>query len=324
VAREFGRIRISIADDADFEDLTPQGQWLYTRIGIPETSLNHCGVFDWRPARLVRKARGLTVTYLEEAAADCEHGRFVLFDPDTEEALMRSYIRSEELLRNPKMAVAVINSYRATASKALRAAIVDELHRIKEEHPEYSSWKAGEVGVQLAELLTRPGSDQVPYVVRYANRIGNAQPVLIGNAEVVPISNHDPVLIGDRQTNGTPTGIPNRNGPDSLQTAPTDLRLQTEGGYVSPEGHQGNERDSNTPPPRFCLDHPNGTGKPCNACGVAGKHLAAWNVARADARRREIANCPSCDPKGWLLNDDGTPADDQVRCPAHDWETAHA
>lgn len=317
MAREFGRIRISIADDADFEDLAPEGQWLYTRIGIPETSLNHCGVFDWRPARLIRKARGLTIAYLERAAADCEHGRFVLFDIDTEEALMRSYIRSEELLRNPKMAVAVINAYRATASKILRAAVVDELRRIKDEHPEYSSWKAGDVGAQLAELLTRPGSDQVPYVVRYAHRIGNGESVGIGNADPVPISNPEMVPNTDRQTNRSPTGSPNRNGADSLQTAPTDLRLQTREGYVSPVGHQSDDPDSNIPPPRYCPDHmPDGDsdGKACRACGAHGRALIDWTKrrtedehrARRDAleqaaadRAAEIAACNLCNPDGY-------------------------
>jgi hypothetical protein len=249
VAREYARIRISIAGDADFENLSPAGQWFYTRILLPEPTMNHCGVTDWRPRRLLGKARGLNLDYVMAAASDCERGRFALFDVDTEEALARAYIRTEELLRNPKMAVAVIGSYRAIASKTLRAAVVSEIRRAHSEHSEYSSWKAGDVGQQLTEIMDQPASDQVPYVDTITNPIGNhisnGKPVPIGNAAEVPIT--EVVPGADYQSDSVP--IPCISFP-----AASSMQLK-EGGYVSPEGHQSADPDPNDPPPPMPQAH---------------------------------------------------------------------
>ncbi|NKW33718.1 hypothetical protein GS942_16790 [Rhodococcus hoagii] len=140
MAREFARIWIGIADDEDLEDLSMAAQWLYFRVLVPDPTLNHCGVADWRPARLISKARDLTVEQILSAAGELERKRYALFDLDTEEVLVRSYIRGEKLLRNPKMAAAVVKSYRAVASKTLRAGVVSELQREHADNPQYSSW----------------------------------------------------------------------------------------------------------------------------------------------------------------------------------------
>lgn len=312
MARNFGRIRLSIADDEDFEELTPEGQWLFCRIGIPETSLNHCGVFDWRPGRLERKARGLTAEYLERAAADCEAGRFVLFDLKTEEALLRSYVRSEELLRNPKHAVSVLDAYQATASRQLRAAIVDEIRRVKAEHPEYSCWESSysDVGSRLAELLTRPGSDARPYSPAYAK--GNPKPNGITNGEAVLVPNG--ITNGDTE-NGTQPDYQRDEQADSLNLhlAPSTLHIK-EGGYVSPEGNQG-APPSSDPPPRVCPEHwPDGTKHACADCAGFRKAHEAWESARKQAGRAQleaeraeaaiaaalaVAACELCDDDGY-------------------------
>jgi hypothetical protein len=292
MAREFGRIRLSINDDDDFEELTPAAQWLYCRLAIPEQSLNHCGVFDWRPARLLGKARGLTRKYLEEAARELEAGRFVLFDLETDEALLRSYVRSEELLRNPKMAVAVLDSYRAVASKQLRAQIVDEVRRIKSEHPEYSSWasKFSEVGDRLEDLLTRPGSDRKPYAPAYqnGNGISNGDPVENGIAEVIANSL-------SAEPDSQPDQEPDEQR-DSLHLAPSTLHLS--GGNSSPVAHQSAEPDpipppnpdppKDEPPSRFCSRHPEGTSDPCDGCEQARKRRAEFDVAAKRRARAEL------------------------------------
>jgi hypothetical protein len=312
MAREYARIRISIASDRDFEDLTPAAQWFFTRILIPEPTLNHCGVADWRPRRLLGKARGLTVDYLLECAAECESGRYALFDDQTEEVLARSYIRTEELLRNPKMATAVISSYRAIASKVLRAAVVSEIRRARDEHPEYSSWKAGDVGVQLGEIMEQPGSDQVPYVDTFTNQIGNRNgnhaAVPISNSGAVPITN--PVPGADYQSDSAPI-------PCNLFPADTSKQLK-EGGYVSPEGHQELPPTS-TEPPRRCPKHEDADDPPpCGACAEARRTNDRWNLnrqkaeqARANAEHAErrtqaaesrslaIAECQLCDDDGY-------------------------
>lgn len=324
MARNFGRIRLSIADDEDFEALTPEGQWLFCRIGIPETTLNHCGIFDWRPKRMLRKARGLTIEYLEHAAADCEQARFMLFDLETEEALLRSYVRSEELLRNPKHAVSVLDAYRSIVSKQLRAAIADEIRRVKAEHPEYNCWDStySDVGSRLTELLGRPGLDARPYSPAYANtdRITNG----ISNGEAMPKPN--PITNGDTESGTyqeTQREYQRDTEADSLHLAPSTYDLAPTGGYVSTEGNQAEQTDTtNDPPPRVCPEHwPDGTKHACLACQAARERNEAWFAARRQteleqlaAEREEaaatsalaIARCELCDDDGYRA---GLPCD---------------
>jgi hypothetical protein len=308
VAREYARIRISIASDEAIESLSPAAQWLYFRVLVPEPTLSHCGVADWRPARLLGKARGVTRDYITAAAYELEKGRHVLFDTATEECLVRAYIRTEELLRNPKMAVAMIASYHAVASKTLRAAIVSEVQRANTEHPEYSSWKAGDVSVQLGEIMASKSSIEVPYVDTITNpktiRNGNHQSVPNGNGETVPITNSDPGA--DYQSDSVP--IP-------CNSFPTDTSMQLkEGGYESSEGHQGANPVTGPPPTRFCPTHPNGTPDGCLDCQHHREAFEHWQrqsrQAAIDARRAEldqaaidraieIAECELCDDDGY-------------------------
>lgn len=284
MAREFGRLRVSIGADRDFEEqLSPAGQWLFARIMVPEPTLNHAGVFDWRPRRLLSKARGLDLGYIEAAAAECEAGRFLLFDLDTDECLARSYIRSEELLRNPKMAVAVVNAFYAIASRQLRAQIVDELLRIRDEHPEYSSWDSSLCNPQLTELLDQPASNEVGYVDAYSNRITD-QPVVrngnhIGNREEAEITNVETVQNGDPIPNGL--GMAKRSAFPAPAPAPKPAPNNGGGNYTEVTTEQPASIDyTQQPPPRYCSEHPNGTSSACGDCMAARKANADWLTAR--------------------------------------------
>lgn len=310
MAREYARIRISIAGDDHLEELSPAAQWLYFRILIPDPQLSHCGVTRWLPKRLVHKAAGLTLDYILAAAAELERERFALFDDDTEEVLVRSYLRSEELLRNPKMAVAVADAYLGVASRQLKAAVASEVHRDKAEHPDYSSWTHAISREAVTLLLTAKTSDQVPYVATFTNLIG----VRNGDTGAVLTTNQN----GNQKTNpdrGHETqsedqADPLHLVPTSLQPAHTSL-----GGYVGRERHQGAEPDPNAPNP-VCTRHPNGNpdDEPCNGCRAvnqaaaraalqakadAEQAAAAQRESDAVARAMAIVECDQCDDDGY-------------------------
>ncbi|MFV8049748.1 hypothetical protein [Mycobacterium sp. 48b] len=315
MAREYARIRISIAGDDHIEELSPAAQWLYFRILIPDPQLTHCGVTRWLPKRLIHKAAGLTLDYILAAAAELERERFALFDDNTEEVLVRSYLRSEELLRNPKMAVAVGDAYLGVASRQLKAAIASEVHRDKADHPDYSSWTHSISREAVELLLTAKTSDEVPYVDTFTN----PNPVRNGDTEPVPTTN--------RNRNQKPN--PDRGDEtqsehqaDSLHLVPTSLQPAHVEGYVSTEGNQGTEPDPSSPPPRYCPKHmPSGTNESCPPCGNHRRAFDAWMAnatldekraeqerAQAEAAERaqaaasramSIAECELCDDDGY-------------------------
>jgi hypothetical protein len=163
------------------------------------------------------------------AAAELEERRYVLFDTATEEALIRTYIRNDELMRNPKMALSVVSGYQATASKVLRAFIVTEVLKAKEEHPEFSSWEHDISKADVTRLLTRKGSDSVTYTnqieVPITNRITNPDPGTDDQSDSVHIPStytYTSTPTPNTQESGAPSGATARGTrlPDGWR--PTD------------------------------------------------------------------------------------------------------
>lgn len=327
MARNHARIWLDINADDDFESLPFDAQALYTRVILTLDDLSYCGVADWRPRRLTTKAPDLTLDRILAAAAHLEAGRYLLFDLDTEEVLARSFIRRDELLRNPKMAGAVVKAYSGIASKKLRAAVVDEIRRVHKENPEYTSWGHPDVGPALKKLMARPGSEEVPYT----NQITNGQPVNIGNPEPVPITNTEPVRNGIHHSvsNAEPVGYA-----ETVPIASTSTSTSTPApiGGLRKSGTSPDEPapDSDTPPPPNCPKHPGGTDAPCRGCRAARERREAWDqhqLMAAEARRRAFLNeldaCTECDEFGWALGDNGEPLEPAIRCGQHDWSPAN-
>ena len=133
--------RVAIWGDDDFLDLSPVAQWLYWRL-YSHPDLSYCGAVDWRPKKLVPSARGMTLDVLESAAGELSEARYIVVDEATEEVLVRSFMRSDELLRQKNMGAAVAKAYAAVASRELRGVVVWELVRLHKDNPKWTSWKA--------------------------------------------------------------------------------------------------------------------------------------------------------------------------------------
>lgn len=312
MAREYARFRLSIWDDPDFLDLSRDAQHLYMML-VSDRTLSYAGVADWRPRRLTQRASDLTIDMIMTAAAELEERRFVLFDPDTEEALVRSFIRGDEVLRNPKLALSAIKAYGATASRVLRALIVNELHRAREEQSAFSSWTSPQSREQLARLLELPRLDPVDYTNRITNPITNLKGDDIGNRNTN--ENGNAAVVPNAHGNGNSDPGPDYQR-ESVDFLPADSRQQPSairhgGGYVSPEAHLPGADD---PPSPHCPQHHGGTTAPCRACGDARRARIEWEsrqslathaarsaeaLERAELRARAIAECALCDDDGY-------------------------
>lgn len=139
MARTFAQISVSIWGDDDYMDLSLPAQWLYEYL-ISQPELSYCGVTDWRPKRITPKAKGLTVELIESAAVELVEGLYIITDDDTEEVLVRSFMRNDGLLKQKNMGVAVAKAHASVSSRTLRGIVVHELHRLKQENPSWTSW----------------------------------------------------------------------------------------------------------------------------------------------------------------------------------------
>jgi len=210
------------------------------------------------------------------------------------------------------MALSVVKAYGATSSRTLRGIIVHELHRAHSEQADFSSWTSPQSRDQLARLLELPTLDPADYTNRITNPITN------------PITNRITNHIGNAREVGNTNGIGNTDPGADYQsdyqcdsvdflpaTATATSRQQTEGGYVSPEGHL---RDDSTHPSPHCPRHPGGTDAPCRACGDAKRAHREWEaqrdlaviaarsaaaLERAELRARAILECELCDDEGY-------------------------
>jgi hypothetical protein len=142
MARRYARIKVTIWGDRDFRNLSSAAQRLYLLLASsPE--INLCGVTDWRPARIAKLASDTSAQDIEEAGAELVNsGYIVLTDDETEEALVRSFVRHDEGIKTPNIAAAVAKDYSAVYSDNLRGVIVHELHRLKEDEPDWKGWGA--------------------------------------------------------------------------------------------------------------------------------------------------------------------------------------
>lgn len=154
MAREFASINLAIWNDDDFRDLTPAAQHLYFVL-LTEPSLSYCGVADWRPRKVAQRASGWPLGDLLDAALELASVRLVLFSDDTEEYLVRSFVRHDGVMSHPKLCVSAARAVAAIGSNALRQVVIGELRRLKSDRPDLPAWGRDEV----AEVVKRKHLD---------------------------------------------------------------------------------------------------------------------------------------------------------------------
>ncbi|OZC54858.1 hypothetical protein CH289_07925, partial [Rhodococcus sp. RS1C4] len=162
MAREHAPIRLDIWSDDEFRDLTPAAQHLYF-VMLTSPSLSYAGVVDWRPGRIGALAKSWGKAGVEAAARELAEKLFIIVDEETEEAMIRSFVKHDGLMKNPKIAVSMALAFASIASKALRSVFVFELAKLKLNDPELKGWGQPKV----ASILTRDSANPVDYPSGY-------------------------------------------------------------------------------------------------------------------------------------------------------------
>jgi hypothetical protein len=141
VPREHAVIRLDMWGDDDWRRLSVPAQHLYMLL-LTSPTLSFCGVADWRPTRIARLAGNWAVTDVLKASDELRAGLFLVVDDETEEVLIRSFVRHDGVMKMPNMATAMATSHAAIASPLLRGVVVHELRRLHEKEPELAGWKS--------------------------------------------------------------------------------------------------------------------------------------------------------------------------------------
>lgn len=141
MARDRANIRTDIWNDDDFRSLTSGAQLLYLQL-LTSATLTYAGVADWRPNRIAMLSQGRKGREVESAAEELVAGLYVVIDEDTEEVLIRSFLKHDGLLQKPNVTKAMVKAYNQVFSLTLKGVIVHELCRLHERFPE---WRGFEV-----------------------------------------------------------------------------------------------------------------------------------------------------------------------------------
>lgn len=155
MARDHARIRLSIWGDPDFRVLTSDQQRLYFLV-VSQPGMTNCGVVPYTVRRWAALAGDTTERGIRKGIAALQGKRYVLVDEDTEELLIRSFVRHDGILSSPNISVACAKAWETTHSPMLRAAFQFELHRINNGVQE-EGWEKG--WPRLQYILTEPLSE---------------------------------------------------------------------------------------------------------------------------------------------------------------------
>lgn len=180
MARDYAQLRHDIWSDDAWRALTVPAQHLYMLL-LSDPRLSYCGVTDWHPGKLAQRSgenRGRDTLI---AGAELAEAHFVVIDEDTEEVLIRSYLKHDPLMKNPRLAVTMAKDFGVVASNKIRAAIVWELQRLKKAQPDLGAWEKPQVKTVLRQNAVNPREMVTDLPTGAATYLGAGLGVGLGN-----------------------------------------------------------------------------------------------------------------------------------------------
>lgn len=158
MARDHGRVNLALFGDDDFLDLSGDANHLFLILWL-SPSLTYCGSDDWHPGRIAKRC-GSTwdARRVTQAAVELSSTGFLIVDTETDETLLRSWIKHDGLWKSPVMAVSMANARAAVASRVIRGVIVHEVLKLHEANREVKSWSRSAVASMLKQRPIDPST----------------------------------------------------------------------------------------------------------------------------------------------------------------------
>lgn len=218
MARDYAKTNLTIWQDPEWRALPWPAQHVY-KMFWEHPGLSYCGVVDWRPTKMLGWGDGWARGDLM-ALVDCLRARhFLVVDEDTEECLVRSWIRFDGVIKQPRLTVSMCNAFGEVGSNALRGVIVDELRKLKERDPEAAGWAKP----QTTDILGFPATNAKELPVP-EDPFGSGFAIALGSVSV-PVSE----AFGPNPTSGFGTGLGTPyNSNSTITTTPLHPAVQNE------------------------------------------------------------------------------------------------
>lgn len=218
MTREYSRRNVDIWGDPDMRALPFPAQYLYNVLW-DHPALSYCGVLDWRPGKWSQLAGGLTPELVRTFAACLQARHFIVVDEETEEVLLRSWVRFDGLMKQPRLAVSFVSAYADLGSNSLRGVVVDELAKLRQREPDLAGFK----DKRVTEILGFPrvSARSLPTV---ADPFGDGVALGLDKGLGIGLGQIDPKVWVPPTPSPTPTPISNskERGPRKRGTRITE------------------------------------------------------------------------------------------------------
>lgn len=186
MAKEYGQLRHDIWSDDDWLDLTVPAQHLYMVL-LSDPTLNYCGVAAWHVGRISQRSAENSPAASLLAALELSERHFIVVDESTEEVMIRSYLKHDPILKNPRLAVTMSKEYGVIGSRKIRAALVFELTRLRKANPDWAAWEKPGVKTILRQnaVDAREMETDLPYAASMylPSVLGSGLPSEMGKPE---------------------------------------------------------------------------------------------------------------------------------------------
>lgn len=152
MARDHARILVSIWGDDDWRKLPAAAQRVYL-LALSQPGLSYAGVVPYMPGRWSNLAPDTSLPAIKKAVHTLTERRYVIADEATDELFLRTFVRHDNILRFPNVAVAMARAYRQIISPPIRAAFLTELHALstRPDTADLPGWTKDEVAALLLE-----------------------------------------------------------------------------------------------------------------------------------------------------------------------------
>lgn len=156
MARDHARMLVSIWGDEDWKRLPANAQRAYT-LALSQPGVSWAGVVPYQPGRWANLAADTSVAAIKRAVTVLAERRFVVVDQATEELFIRTFVKNDNVLRFPNVAINMARAYSQIASPVIRKAFLIELRRLADlpETRDLKGWEMPEVAALLAEGIKR-------------------------------------------------------------------------------------------------------------------------------------------------------------------------
>jgi hypothetical protein len=182
MARQAARILVEIWSDDDFIALDEGPQFRYLFL-LTQPDLDHTGVISLRDRRWAKKSADVNAKRVMAELEALTEARFVILDEDHEELLIRSFMRRDQVYRQPNILRSAVRQLASVSSPILRAALAVEVDRIAgaDDIPDGSLEPLAEMRQSLVKDAANPSN-----VVALVADQGNLEPNREGYGEGFP------------------------------------------------------------------------------------------------------------------------------------------